>query len=287
MGNGPRPREVPVTMRALLGAALLFLGGCIHIHHDRPPRHRGGAGLEPGDRVLARWHEAFFEATVIDVDGRLVTVGWDAPPPEHSELPVDFVVKPGGPAPRAGEAGLCPEGASWIPCRVLRADDKGFTALRVDGRTATLAPGLLPAVPAGLSGWALKTVEAGAERVRLTEQLKRAVPAAVGAHLTVGQLVLGLWTDGAWWEATVSSIDAGGVNLTWVDGGTQRLSARELAPLGGAVPQAGQVAICREGSSTRWTPALVSGVTAADGLAIRRADGAALDVRSADCVVAK
>jgi hypothetical protein len=121
----------------------------------------------------------------------------------------------------------------------------------------------------------------------VTEQLKRAIPASSGARVTAGQLVVGLWTDAAWWEGTVASIDAGGVNLSWVDGGAQRLSAREVAPLGGAVPQVGQVGICREGSSTRFTPAIISGVTAADGLAIRRADGVTVDVRSADCVVAR
>src|SRR5687767_8391021 len=104
-------------MKRVWPTMVAFVAGCIHVHVPPANAPRGGAGLQPGDRVVTRLRNEFREATVITVDGALVTVGWDLPPPDRTQVARSWIVrldeKPG--KPRPGDWRLCPSDESWVP----------------------------------------------------------------------------------------------------------------------------------------------------------------------------
>jgi hypothetical protein len=242
--------------------------------------------LELGDRVAARWGGAFWEGTVLGVEGRLVTVAWDQPPPERSPVARELCVRLGAAAAgaEAGRWRLCPQTARWLPCR---SEGPGRATL-ADGSEVT-APVTLP-LPEGLELWARQRAEAELAQALLLRRLAEARPAAAGQPVAAGQLVMAHWDGGGWWRARASAAVAGGrVSVEWADGsGRSELPASDVAPLGGPVLDADAIALCLQAGSTRYQPAQVKGSAAGrSGLVVTWADGSKGAVAPADCLPAR
>lgn len=245
----------------------------------------------PGDRVAARWTEAFYEGTVLSVDGKLVMVQWDQAPPEKSGLPIDWVVKLGGaaPIPKAGAWVLCPAGRHWELCLVksVGAEKIEVSAANADG--VPYRPEALMAVPAGLADWAAKAGPAQIRHARMLELLPLASPASAGQPVTVGQFVLARWQDGNWWEGSVKRIEGDQPVVEWLDGSAPSVRERaDVAPvtrLGMGVEE-GELVVCRWKKDTRWWRATVEKVRGMN-LEGTWEDGSKGKVFAGDCVRAK
>ncbi len=288
-------RCAKVGFGVLLPSLSLILFACdrtqhIHARCTTEIEPAAGAGLVPGERVVARFKDAFHEATVITVHGKLVTVAWDEPPPERAYLPRDWVasleeLRP----PRQGEWALCRHRVAWELCRVERLDDGKLTvSLSSDGSRVTLPARRCLSVPAKLRGWA---EERGAELLRLARReagFKGARPATAGQPAKPGDRVLAEWMKDSWWEAVVVGLAGSSIMVKWVSGGgEQNVTADQVAPfptVRGAQIGPETPVYCTSGG-TSWWPAWVDGATATM-LQVSYAGGSKGSVPRNDCVPA-
>ncbi|WP_428263213.1 hypothetical protein [Haliangium sp.] len=274
-----------LTLGLAAGAACLAPATACRCDEARPeavPETAAPDDLAPGARVVARWNDSFWEATVVTVQGELVAVAWDQPPPDLSFRPRGWVVPMDAP-PATASAGdwlLCPaEGGTWQLCHVEAAsgdalellpiaDPGAGTGVRALDRAATLP------IPDGLSAWAAARGDAALDRIRLAARMHGLVPATVGTPVRVDDHVLAEWTDGSWWEAKVIALEDGAVTVAWADGSTPMpLTPAQVAPLASA-PRAGasgDLALCRWQQGTRWWRAAID--KGASGLEILYIDG--------------
>jgi hypothetical protein len=238
---------------------------------DRCDEPRAGEGLTPGERVLARYKDAFHEGTVVTVQGRLVTVAWDDASPERSYLPRSWVrsMEHRSRVTR-GEWALCRAAASWELCRVdgLQPGSGLVEAsLTSSGQRSTLKPNQVFQVPDKLRGWAEENGSELLTRARRQELLAHARPAAAGQAVQVGQRVLAEWQTDSWWEARVVRADKGQVTVRWADGSSeQSVQASQVAPLepvGELALRAEQdIALCQwGGGSGQWWSAVIERVS--------------------------
>jgi hypothetical protein len=253
----------------------------------------GGPELAPGARVVGRWQDAFWEATVVAVQGDLIVVAWDQPPPEISYRPRGWVVRADEPAAAAavGDWLLCRSDRVWHLCQVESGESGDGDALRVvaisDARSYTMQRADTLPVPAGLVSWAMRHGAAALERARLAARLQSVEPAMVGKPARVRDRVLARWTDGSWWEAEVTAVSGAQTTVAWADGSAPMgLPPAHVAPLKGAplARGAGELALCKWGESTRWWAAYID--TGAAGLEVAYADGTREPLRE-QCVTGR
>lgn len=288
-------RCVPVVFGVLLLSLSLILCACertqhIHARCTTEVEPTAGAGLVPGERVVARFRDAFHEATVITVQGKLVTIAWDEPPPERAYLPRDWVASfEELRSPRQGEWALCWHKVAWQLCRVEHLGDGKVTAsLSSDGSQVTLPPRRCLTVPGKLRGWA---EERGPELLRLARReaaFKGARPATAGRPAKPGDRVLAEWMQNSWWEATVVGQAEAGITVKWVaGGGEQTVTAEQVAPLYGLRgAQIGpETPVFCASSGTSWAPAWVDSATSTM-LQVSYAGGSKGSVPRKDCVPA-
>ena len=278
----------------LLTAGLILLAACERtvIVRESCDEPRAGQGLTPGERVLARYKDGFHEGTLITVQGRLVTVGWDDGAPERSYLPRGWVRstdRAGRVAP--GEWALCRPAEAWELCRVDGVQPgRVQTSLTSGGRQAVLRPRQVFPVPEGLRRWA---GELGSERLAQARRqllLTGARPASAGQAVQVGQRVLAEWQAASWWVARVVRVDKDLLTVRWVDGGgEQSLPPARVAPLepdAEQVLRAEDIALCTWGESGQWWAAFVE--RAAQGqIEVTYSDGSKGQLAPGQCLVAR
>lgn len=291
MHQAPMSFPKPVLF-ALIAALSLPMSGCERtvVVRDRCQEPRAGAGLVPGERVLARFKDAFHEATVITVQGRLVTVAWDTPPPERSYLPRSWILSIERPAKVAqGQWALCRPASSWELCRIDSVQqDLIVASLTSDGQQATLRARRAFPLPAKLRGWA---EEHGGEllaQARRKLVFARARPAAAGQAVKIGQRVLAEWQQDSWWEATVVKVDKAKVTVSWIDSsGEHGLQPMQVAPLetdmSGLKPES--VAFCKWAGSGQWWKAWVERLSRGSAQVIY-SDGSKAQVTAGQCLPA-
>jgi hypothetical protein len=278
-----------VNGRVLCALALGLAAGCVHVHVGGDGPVQGGQGLEPGDRVVARWKDGLYAATVITVRSNLVTVAWDAPPPEQSHLPRRWV-GPLLPVPAGFAAGgwaACADGDAFVLCRVLVLERDTVTIERLgEAKARSLERGKVIALPSGLAAWAADIGGRQAERAARAAMLGTLVPATAGELPKTGAPVLARWhTDGEWWPGAVESISGSIVRVRWHDGsGPEDLPRTDIAPLAPAEPNA--FAFCTEGGSARYERAYVRWVTG-NLIEIEQKDGSVRELPLGSCVPAR
>ncbi len=253
--------------------AALALGGCL-----RP-------SFAPGDRVVARWQSSFRGATVLEARGNLITVQWDVRPPDTAGVPAAWAVAAGSPTPVPPGSWLLCEGENrWTLCRVREVHGEVFVVDGEDGAGVEVDRSETLPVPKALHAWAEREGPRQVARARGMEALADAVPARAGQAVEKGMRVLAKWTDGTWWEATVSGVSEAGVEVAWADGSAATtLDRLGVAPLENVVPLAeGAAAFCRWKTGTRWWRALVTRASGAS-LAVDYADGDRARLRPGDC----
>jgi hypothetical protein len=254
-------------MKLVLGMLLLSLiSACIAVPTQSacPKKNTGGLGLEPGDRAVARWRDSFQEGTVITVQGKLVTMAWDMPPPERSQLPRHWLqpLKARGGNPQKGTWLLCNLEGSWDLCRVETVDTMpmmnkmGGASIQViramDGDKQPLARAQTLPIPTAIREWARRRGEVQLARARQSRQINPTVPDSAGNAVIRGQRVIARWTGDAWLEATVLSVDADLITIRWLDGSGDKAVARAYTA---EVPQ-NDLAL----NSLQWWPARVDQV---------------------------
>src|SRR5262245_30592016 len=101
--------------------------------------------------------------------------------------------------------------------------------------------------------------------------LATAEPATAGKAAARGAPVLARWNHGDWWEARVVRAGARAVTVAWADGsGPAVLEASEVAPIDrSARPAPGDVALCKDRSSTRWLRTVAARHAAAECVVAR------------------
>lgn len=277
---------------------LLCMAACERtvIVRERGDEPRAGGGLTPGERVLARYKDAFHEGTVITVQGRLVTVAWDEPSPERSYLPRSWVRSTEQPSRVSrGEWALCRPARSWEICRIDGVQPgSGLVeaALTSTGQRATLGPHRVFAVPEKLRGWAEENGSELLARARREQLMAHARPAAAGQAVQVGQRVLAEWQADSWWEARVVRADKDQVTVSWVDGGgEQTLQANQIAPLEPVAeqsPRAEDIALCRwGGGSGQWWTAFVERMSQDGTIEVTYSDGSKGRLPRGQCLAAR
>ncbi len=276
----------------LLGLAVA-LGGCTYVTPAAPcaAAPQAGADLEPGDRVLARWRGGFWQATVLNVQGKLVTVAWDVPPPERSYLPRGWVVKKEveAPAVEPGQWLLCRQEV-WELCRFESMEGGTWKVIFAsDGSSAEIDSLDVASVPEDLRSWAARRGDSQMNEALLSETVNPSAPLNAGSPVTQGKKVLARWTDGNWYGGTVSESKGTTVTVEWGDGSPAlAIPNTNVAPLPGQgqTLKAGDLAFCRWESSARWWRARIDRV---DGsvLAITYRDGTKGKLGPADCLVAE
>jgi hypothetical protein len=250
----------------------------------------GSADLAPGARVVARWQDAFWEATVVAVQGDLIVIAWDQPPPEISYRPRGWVVREEAPPATAapGDWLLCRGDRVWHLCHVESADGDALRLVAIsDARSYTLDRADTLPVPAGLVSWAGRHGAAALERARLAARLQGLEPATAGKPARVRDRVLARWTDGSWWEAEVRAAAGGQITVAWADGSAPTaLPPAHVAPLANApvARGAGELALCKWGASTRWWAAYID--KGAAGLEVAYEDGTREPLRE-QCVAGR
>ena len=290
---------MPSPIRSLLLVLLLLAeGGCLTVPAPASCQEqlKGGLGLELGDRVVARWRDELFEATVVNVQGRLVTVAWDSPPPERSYFsrgavqPVTTTERP-----KAGEPGLCGVGGAWILCQVEAAAASGIRVTEVwYGATQLLPREQVLPVPARLRSWARQRVDESLRRQRAAREIAGGGPATAGQPVSAGQRVIAEWIAGSWWEARVSAQQGTQLTVAWADGsGEMTLPASRVAPIpeASSTPRptsfsAGDLAYCAWASGQAWYPARVDRV-AKDALSVTYQDGTIESLGPTCCIPAR
>lgn len=253
-------------MALLLASALSTVGCKVYLVPSGIDAIHAGAGLAPGQRVVGRWRDAFYDATVITVHHRLVKVAWDQPPPESSLLPREWVIELKSVAHALGSA-ICRredssgQAAHWQPCKVVALGGHTLKVLAMpDGQSLDLAASDVLAVPATLSDFIARRVDHALSVQRLSKEITPKAPRSAGQLVSVNQPVLALWQKSSWWDATVKAIDdQGQITVSWADGSAPRVLAKdEVAPLAtGTSWRANDLAFCRFKGSQRWHPARV------------------------------
>jgi hypothetical protein len=247
--------------------------------------------LAPGVRVVARWQDAFWEATVVAAQGDLITVAWDQPPPELSYRPRGWVGRMDETVATAavGDWLLClGSGRAWHLCQVevVEGERLGLVS-STDARAFGIAREDTLPVPPGLASWAARHGTATLAAARLVTRLQDVQPATAGKPARAGDRVLARWSDGAWWEAEVEAVAAAEVVVAWADGSAPTgVAPAQVAPLGDA-PRAskrGELALCKWGQSTRWWAAYIDDGTA--GAEVVYADGTREPLRE-QCVAGR
>jgi hypothetical protein len=259
--------------------AILFLSGCV-----KP-------AFEPGDRVVARYQTAFWEGTVISLEGKLVTVQWDAPPPERSGLPRDWVVKVDSPVgnPAPGSWLICPATDRWELCQLKSIREGVLVVSMAGGDAIEVKPNEALPIPSGLVGWTEREGPRQLQRARAAESLASATPATAGKQARTGGLALARWSDGNWWESTIGAVTEETVTAKWADGSEPSpLDPGEVAPMPPYPEQleAGSVAFCRWKGNTQWFKAVIENATAAN-YQITYDDKTKATVRIGECVAAR
>lgn len=262
-----------------------------HVHvHTHPPAE-AGLGLVPGDRVVARWRDAFWSATVLTVEERLVTVAWDVPPPDTSRVSREWMRKLEHPGDDllAGAWVLCPGSSdAFIPCRVEGVEaDEADVRLTDSGSFIRLPRAHLFLVPDELYAWVVDKGDAAIERYLMADRLQSVVPLSAGEPVArPGAEVLARWSDGEWWRGTAIAIDGGEITVAWADGSEPlALAPGDVAPLGNddGRLEKGSVALCQYGDTTRWSRAHVVALGSKD-LEVRYIDGTAVKLATSRCV---
>jgi hypothetical protein len=250
-----------------------------------------GGELAPGARVVARWQDAFWEATVVAAQGDLMTVAWDQPPPELSYRPRGWVTRMDAPpaAAAAGDWLLCRAASPvWHLCHVESVDGDALELVAVtDASAHTMARADTLPVPAGLVDWAARHGGAALERARLAARLQSVKPATAGKPVRVRDRVLARWSDGSWWEAEVTAVSGGQIVVAWADGSAATgVAPAQVAPLADAprARAAGELALCKWGESTRWWTAYIDKGHA--GLDVMYSDGTREPLRE-QCVAGR
>jgi hypothetical protein len=272
---------------------LTVLTGCLHVHVPPQGAPRGGSGLNPGDRVVARSRGELREATVITVDGALVTLAWDAGSPDRSQLTRSWIVRVderGRGTVKAGDWRWCPSEEAWVPCRAEPAGD-GLALQYADGTKRTIAARDTLPIPAGLTHWTRArgeklldvALDVGPPPQEIDLDTLR--PRAAGQPVAIGDRVLAHWSGGGWWEAKVDRISPSEVVVSWADGSAATpVSVTEVAPMTNDLLGGGDVGLCRW-TDTQWWPARITN-RASGRLHIIYSDGTALDVPTQECVAA-
>lgn len=270
---------------AALGAA------CLHVHVHTGEEPQAGHGLEPGDRVVGRWQDGFYEATVITVQGKLVTVAWDEPPPERSQLSVEQLQRlDARPAAIAEEQWLlCPGDGGWDLCQARSVvDDEVEVLLLGDGTRHRVGRGEVLAVPASLLPWLRQQGALQAALRERTQRFEHAVPVTAGQPVQPGELVVARWRDGGWWGGVVKELHGRSVLVGWSDGSEDETPLVEVAPLRPQPQglQAGDLAFCTFGGSAQWWPVQIE---ALDGSALRarHLDDTTGEFAPGDCIAAR
>jgi hypothetical protein len=271
---------------------LTVLTSCIHVHVPSQGAPRGGGGLSPGDRVVARSRGELREATVITVDGVLVTVAWDHGSPERSQLARTWIVRADergrGPV-KSGDWRWCPSDEIWVPCRAEPAGD-GLALQYADGTRRTIAARDSLPIPAGLIDWTRargqKILDVALDVSAPPEvDLNTLRPRAAGRPVAIGDRVLAHWSGGGWWEARVDLVSTNEIIVSWADGSAATpVSVAEVAPLTNDPLSGGDVGLCRW-TDTQWWPARITHRTSSR-LHIIYSDGTPLDVPTNECVAA-
>lgn len=264
---------------------------CAHATPEVVGHAPDGGPLAPGARVVARWQDTFWEATVVAVQGDLVTVAWDQPPPELSHRPRGWVARMDAP-PAAASAGdwlLCrADNRFWHLCQVEAVDGDALEVVAAtDARSYTAARADTLPVPAGLVDWAARHGAAALERARLAARLQSVEPVTAGKPARVQARVLARWSDGNWWEAEVTAARDGQIVAAWADGSAPlALPPAQVAPLANAprARAAGELALCKWGASTRWWAAYID--EGATGLEVAYSDGTREPLRD-QCVTGR
>lgn len=287
----------PTHLRPIaLAMALLTPGGCIHVHvgggHDGVPAElKGGQGLQPGDRVVARWKTGLFDATVLTVQQRLVLLAWDQQPPDRSWVPVGWVqlrAEEGGRA-SVGDWMLCRRGEVWAPCQV---QDRDGRVRRVtwadDAREDTLAGEDTVDVPVELRGWLSRRAEAQLHGVRTQRELAGLRPVDAGQPVSAGQAVLATWNDGNWYMAELQGVEGEQAVVAWADGtAPSSVPLTRVSPLP-AQPEVlapGSLAICVWQGGARWWRARIGAVRDRKML-VEYIDGTEATLGAGECVPA-
>jgi hypothetical protein len=234
--------------------------------------------LAPGAPVVARWQDAFWEATVVSVQGELVVIAWDQPPPELSYRPRGWLARTDRPpaSAKVGDWLLCPaDRGVWQPCHVETVDGDVLQAIAIDdARPRTVALGATLPVPAGLAERTARLGEAALERARLAARLEAVEPVTAGKPVKARDRVLARWTDGSWWEAEVAAMAGDQITVAWADGSAPTaVPAAHVAALADAprARKAGELALCKWGQGTRWWSARID--EGAAGLEVAYSDG--------------
>jgi hypothetical protein len=273
-----------LLLSASLIASALALGLSLHTalraQTRCPPEGTAPAdpGLAPGVPVIARWQDAFWEATVVAAQGDLIAIAWHQPPPDLSYRPRGWIARMDEPpaAARAGDWLLCRASNDvWHPCIVESATGHSLQVVTIaDARSHTVERAATLPVPPGLADWAARHGAAALERIRLHTRLQAVEPATAGKPARDRDRVLARWTDGTWWEAEVTTRTDALITVAWADGSTPTaLPPAQVAPLSSAPParSAGELALCKWGQSTRWWAAHID--ESAAGLEIAYQDG--------------
>ncbi|MBN2359256.1 MAG: hypothetical protein JXR83_07360 [Deltaproteobacteria bacterium] len=247
----------------VVGLILAGLAACITLQVDTQPRFRGGEGLEPGDRVVARWHEGFWEATVLDVNQKLVTVAWDTPPPEQSYIARQWIVRRDA-HPQLAAKGhwlLCQTGESWELCHVEFADADAINVIVIaDGASRTFCRDEVLAIPGALEPWVAKNGARAIEQLALERKFAHAVPITAGQQISEGDIVIARWSDDNWWSGTVKAVHGNLVSIAWTDGSEDDdIPAVFVAPMPRqrAAFAPGDLAFCTYSGSSQWWPARI------------------------------
>jgi len=248
----------------LAGALLIGMAACITLHVDTQPHFKGGSGLEPGDRVVAHWHEGFWEATVLDVNDKLVTVAWDTPPPEQSYLARNWIVRQDA-HPKQVAIGhwlLCQTGESWELCHVETADADAINVTVIsDGASRTFRRDEVLAIPEAMQAWVAKNGARAIEQLALERKFAHAVPITAGQQVSEGDIVIARWSDDNWWSGTVKAVHGNMIGIGWTDGSEDdAIPAVYVAPM----PRQrmtyapGDLAFCTYSGSSQWWPARIT-----------------------------
>ena len=271
----------------------LFLTGCIHVHVPTQTV-RSGAGLDPGDRVVARLRSELREATVITVDGVLVTVAWDVGQPERSQLARNWIVRldeRGHGKTARGDWRLCPDEETWVPCLAEPAG-QGLALRYADGTKRMLPVEHSLPIPRGLTDWARSRGQKHLDHQALDTDptppvvdLSSLRPRAAGRPVSVGDRVIARWSGGGWWEATVSNVSPNQALVSWADGSPATpVSLQEVAPVTADSLLQGDIGLCRW-TDTQWWPARILN-TSAGRLNVVYSDGTTHDLPHRECVAA-
>lgn len=270
---------------------VLATTACLHVHVHTGAEPQAGQGLEPGDRVVARWQVVFYEATVLTVQGKLVTVAWDSPPPEQSQIAVGFVQRLDA-APTTlveNQWLLCPGDGHWELCRSTSlVDDEVEVLLLANGKRRRFARREVLAVPEAMSPWLQAQ---GAQKLRVLARQQRfahAVPITAGRPVQAGELVVARWRDDAWWGGVVKEVHGSTVIIAWGDGTEDATPAIDVAPLA-PQPQgvkAGDLAFCTFGGSAQWWPVQIESAEGGSLSAVYLDDTPG-EFSPGDCVLAR